>query len=133
MTFHTMSVTDQTAPARPALRATGPVVVELQGDQDASVAHATRHTLVDAVNRAGRQPFLVVDLSQCTYIDASVLAALASTYVLLRRRPGSRLIVVIPETHSQIRRNLAVTSLDRRFHIALTQDDALAFCHDGRP
>ena len=73
-------------------------VVKLTGEHDMS----TKARLLDALALAARTPFAVIDLSDCTFVDSSFIAAVAG----FRSVQTCRLAVVVPESQPAVRRIL---------------------------
>jgi anti-anti-sigma factor len=74
-------------------------IVKLRGEHDLS----TRPRISEALADASKQATVLVDLSECTFADSSVVAALVVAHDELRER-GGRLEVVIPADARAIRR-----------------------------
>ena len=67
------------------------VIVSLRGEHDL----ADRQALAETLARAGEGRNLLVDLSDCTFLDSTVLGLLLATS-LEREAEGARLGLVIP-------------------------------------
>jgi anti-anti-sigma factor len=74
-------------------------IVKLRGEHDLS----TRPRISEALADASEQTTVLVDLSECTFADSSVVAALVVAHDELKQR-GGRLEVVIPPDARAIRR-----------------------------
>ena len=72
-------------------------VVTLRREHDLG----THPQIVEALERARGWPNVVVDLSECTFIDSSVIRALSVAHRDITAR-GDRLAVVLPVTGSSI-------------------------------
>jgi anti-sigma B factor antagonist len=72
-------------------------VVTLRREHDLS----THPQIVAALERASGRPNVVVDLSECTFIDSTVIRALFVAHRDITAR-GDRLAVVLPVTGSSI-------------------------------
>jgi len=64
---------------------------------------------------------VVVDLSDCTFLDSTALGVLIATRTQLRRHAELTLVA----TDRNIRKVFEITGLDRLFAIAPTRTDAL--------
>ena len=84
----------------------GVACVKLRGEHDL----ATRQPLTEALASAGAQPHVLVDLSECTFMDSSVVAAFIASHLDLGER-GGRLGLVIPPHASAIQRVAQITAL----------------------
>jgi anti-sigma B factor antagonist len=74
---------------------------------------------------------LVVDFSDCTFIDSTTLSVLVSSLRRLRSGGGQR-IVVVATIGGTVRTTLRITGLDRVFALVASPDAALAmFPHKG--
>ena len=103
------------------LSAAGVTVLELLGDHDL----ATAEELSAAIDQAlVERPGLVIDLSQTTFIDSTVLHLLINAHQVLEAR-GHELIVQITEA-SIVLRVLELTQLDTALGIARDRDEAIA-------
>jgi anti-anti-sigma factor len=71
----------------------GVAIVTLRGAHDAGRAHA----LADALRGADSQLNVLVDLSECTTVDSSVLAALVAAAGELEARGGSLALIIPPK------------------------------------
>jgi len=72
---------------------------------------------------------LLVDLSDCEFIDSCGLAAFVAAHERLATQPGRLMGVCCPD--NQVRRLLELTGLDRAMGIADSRDAALAALRDG--
>jgi anti-anti-sigma factor len=72
-------------------------VVTLRREHDLS----THPQIVEALKRARGWPRVVVDLSECTFIDSTVIRALSVAHREMAER-GDRLAVVLPANGSSI-------------------------------
>ena len=95
------------------LRAAGITVLELVGDHDL----ATADDLSTAIDQAlASRPGLVVDLTETTFMDSTVVHLLINAHQVLEAR-GHELIVQITEA-SAVLRVLELTQLDNTLCIA---------------
>ena len=103
------------------LSAVGVTVLELLGDHDL----ATADELAAAIDQAlASRPGLVVDLSETTFIDSTVLHLLINAHQALQAR-GHGVIVQITAA-SAVLRVLELTHLDNALGIAYDRDAAIA-------
>lgn len=105
----------------------GTVVVAVSGEADLRVAGDLReqlHAVMDEHPSA-----VVVDLSEATLVDSTVLGVLVGTLKRMRSR-GGHFRVVSPG--GEIRRVLELTSLDRVFSLDRSRGEALAAVAPGR-
>jgi anti-sigma B factor antagonist len=101
-------------------------VVTVSGDADLYAAANVERELVRLVDEGKRS--IVVDLTDATFIDSTMLRVLLN--VSKRLRPGGgELIVVCSEQN--IRKIFEITLLDRVFSIFRTREEALAYVEDG--
>jgi anti-sigma B factor antagonist len=101
----------------------GVTVVGVSGELDYATAPRLRETF-DGVISSGRTAVLV-DLSDCTFIDSTGLSVLvhARSRLMDDARKG-RLEVCCPD--EQIRRLLQITGIDKAFGVHTSRDDALS-------
>lgn len=78
---------------------TGTAIVKLRGELDLS----SKRCLTRALARASKQAAVLVDLSECTFADSSVVRALVTASAEVRER-GCRLEVVIPPAANEVHR-----------------------------
>ena len=103
------------------------VVVSVRGDADLSAAGDLKEFLGDVVDEAPSE--VVLDLSQATFVDSTVLGVLVSTMRRLRAS-GAAFKVVSPA--GEIRRVLELTSLDRVLRLYRSRSEALGDARRGR-
>ena len=94
-------------PASPVL------TVPVRGALDAHTVARVRETLDQAVSR--RPPQLVVDLTDCPFVDASALAVLLETH---RRLARSGSVLTLRGCSPRVLRLLSLTGLRRVFDLA---------------
>jgi anti-sigma B factor antagonist len=101
---------------------------EWMGDSSAAITvvgeldlhtSARLRAVLDEVRERGITDHLVVDLSECTFLDSTGLGLL----VKAQRQAESPLNVVV--THSEVRKVLGVTALDSMFILHDTREDAV--------
>jgi anti-anti-sigma factor len=81
-------------------------IVTLRGEHDLT----TRGHLAAVLAKAGEHPRVLVDLSECTFVDSSVISALVVAHTHVVQRDG-RLEVVVPTGASTARRIVELTRL----------------------
>ena len=96
-------------------------VVTVSGDADLYAAANVERELVRLVDEGKRS--IVVDLTDATFIDSTMLRVLLN--VSKRLRPGGGELLVVCHEHN-IRKIFEITLLDRVFAIVDTRDEALA-------
>ena len=96
-------------------------LVRLRGDHDLS----GKQRLGEALSTAGARLNVLVDLSECTFMDSSVIAALFLARARLAER-GGRLELVIPHEAIAVRRVADVTVLQAILPIHETLSAAVA-------
>jgi anti-anti-sigma factor len=84
----------------------GIAVVKLRGEHDLS----GKQPLTEALAGASDQLSVLVDLSECTFIDSSVIAVLFAAHERLAQR-GGRIELVIPPEASTVHRVATLTGL----------------------
>jgi anti-anti-sigma factor len=99
----------------------GLAVVSMRGEHDLSTAPELTRALAEAAAHSN----VVVDLSECTFIDSTVLNALAKTARAVHAQ-GERLVLVIPSETSQVARIAQMTHLAEILSIHSTHRAALA-------
>jgi anti-anti-sigma factor len=98
----------------------GIALITLRGEHDLT----SKHTLAEALSTASAQLNVLVDLSECTFIDSTVIATFFRARERLRRR-GGRLELLIPQTATNIRRLAKITLLDKILPIHETRSAAI--------
>ncbi len=101
-------------------------VVTVTGDADLYAAADVERELVRLVDEG--RPSIVVDLTDATFIDSTMLRVLLT--VSKRLRPGGGELLVVCDDHN-IRKIFEITLLDRVFTIFESRDAALAFLQAG--
>jgi anti-sigma B factor antagonist len=103
------------------------VALSLHGELDQATVPAL-HAAADPLVEDGEISVLM-DLSDCSFIDSSGLAA----FVVIRERvtatPGRGFAICCPD--SQVRRLLELTGLDRAMGLAKSRDEAIASLREG--
>ena len=95
-------------------------MIHLEGEFDL----AERHRLTDAFAIAQSAGAIFVDLSQCTFIDSSVLQCLVALHQACLKR-GVELVLTAP--HDAVSRLLEITQLDKVFDIRSTPSHVGSF------
>jgi len=107
-------------------RPPGIAFVALHGEHDLS----SKQCLADALAAASAKRDVLVDLSDCTFMDSSVIAALFRARQTLNER-GGRLELVIPQSATTIKRVADVTLLAAILPIHESRSAALARIRTG--
>jgi anti-anti-sigma factor len=112
---------DEVTPAvRLELLAPEIAVVTLSGEHDLS----SKEEVGTALARACAQRQVLVDLSECAFLDSTVLGLLVITCQRQWERDG-RLELVVPEDAASIRRTMRVAGLTTFLTIHATREGAL--------
>jgi anti-anti-sigma factor len=112
---------DVTRAVRLELLAPEIAVVTLTGEHDLS----SKEDVGTALARAGAQRQVVVDLSECAFLDSTVLGLLVVTCQRQGERDG-RLELVVPADAASIRRTMRIAGLTTFLTIHETREQALA-------
>ena len=101
--------------------APGVACVRLRGEHDL----VTRAGVVKALASAGEQANVVVDLTECAFVDSAVIAALVHAGRRLGE-DGGRFELVIPPGPGEVRRAAELTALPGVLRVHETRAEALA-------
>jgi anti-anti-sigma factor len=93
----------------------------LSGELDHATAPELRDPLESAIDSGARA--ILVDLSDCSFIDSTGLSVLVHAHTRLVD-DGGRLEICCPDP--QVRRLLQITGVDRAFGVHQSRDEALA-------
>ena len=104
-------------------------LVRVHGEIDLSNAHEVSSAIGTVMGQETR--WLVVDLSEITYLDSSGIALLLRLAERLQTR-RRQLHLVVPRG-SPVRRVLVFTGLPRVIPVEARLEDALAQCNAGSP
>ena len=96
-------------------------VVSLQGEHDIS----TSESLAQALERAAANSNVLVDLSECTFVDSTVITILIRTSETVKAG-GEQLVLVIPPAQRAIARIAEMTGLGHLMPLYESRDAALA-------
>ncbi len=99
----------------------GVAVVAVRGEHDLR----TKAALAEALERASAQRNVLVDLSECSFMDSSVIGALLVASKRLEERDGRLEVVIAPEAHT-VHRAAELTGLAAFLPIHATRSAALA-------
>jgi anti-anti-sigma factor len=102
-------------------------VVTLRGEHDLT----TRAAISEALARAGDESDVLVDLSECTFIDSTVIGVLVFAFHDFGER-GRRLELTIPPGAAPIQRVAKVAGLTTFFSIHESRSTGLASISAGR-
>jgi anti-anti-sigma factor len=112
-------------PTAPAVevdfRQPGIALVKLRGEHDLSKEQVLTEALADASDQLN----VLVDLSECTFIDSSVIAVLFVACEKLNER-GGRIELVIPPEASTVHRVATLTGLPALLRVHETQAAGIA-------
>jgi anti-anti-sigma factor len=103
------------------IQGAGVVIVALRGEHDLS----TQPEVAQALTRASDYPEVLVDLSDCTFMDSSVIAALVGTSRKLESR-DRRLELVIPADAHTVQRIACLTNIAELIPVHDTREDGIA-------
>jgi anti-sigma B factor antagonist len=103
------------------------VTLVVFGELDQATVPELHSVLGPVVDDGGAS--LLVDLSDCEFIDSSGLAAFVAVRERVTATEGRGFAVCCPD--SQVRRLLELTGLDRAMGLAESRDEALAALRDG--
>jgi anti-sigma B factor antagonist len=96
-------------------------VVTISGEIDVFTSPRLREMLLDIVNSGGL--YLVVDLTEVTFLDSTGLGVLVGIYHRLRARDGSMSFTGI---NDRVRKVFHITQLTKIFVLHPSLEDALA-------
>lgn len=102
-------------------------IVKAHGEVDICTAPAFEKALVAGLELTDR--YLIVDLSDLSYIDSAGLGALLNTHRKLSAK-NKELVAVAPTGHSAVWKVLEITRFDRIFKVRRSLDEAL---EEARP
>jgi anti-anti-sigma factor len=108
--------------------APGVAVVQLRGEHDL----ATEQALMQALDEAAAHSNVLVDMSECDFIDSTVIAALLRVARTVSER-GERFALYIPAAQRQITRIAEMTHLAELLPIHASRSVALASLQGGTP
>jgi anti-sigma B factor antagonist len=97
-------------------------VARIRGEVDMSNAELLADELS---SRVGEAPWLVLDLSECDYLDSAGLSVIARIHARCRAR-GAQLRIVVPSSAATVDRVLAITGMDGILQVDRSIDEALA-------
>jgi anti-sigma B factor antagonist len=97
-------------------------VVRIRGEVDLSNAERLHD---EVSSRVGETPWLILDLSECGYLDSAGLSAIASIHARCRAR-GAQLRLVVPTSAATVDRALAITRMDGVLQVDRSLEEALA-------
>ena len=101
--------------------APGLALVSVHGEHDLG----TTPELTEALEQAAMHSNVLVDLSDCSFIDSSVIQALVKTALALEAR-GEQLALVIPPGQRMVARVAQMTRLSEIFPIYASRGAGLA-------
>ena len=95
-------------------------VIAVRGEIDLFTAPELKQVLAESI-QAGRN-YIVVDLTETTFLDSTALGVLIGAVKRLRPRSGALAIVNVDEN---IAKTFEITGLDQIFTIRPTRDEAV--------
>lgn len=95
-------------------------VIAIRGEHDLSTEPALRAALEEGAAHSS----VLVDLSECSFLDSTVVASLLRAAGRVQAR-GEQLALLIPRAHSQVRRVAEMTLLGEFLPIYTSREDAL--------
>lgn len=101
-------------------RGSGAHVVVVAGEVDVSTAPELRSVLAEAIER--REPRIVVDLTETTFLDSSGLGVVLAAARGVRAHDGALAVVNVDAT---IARTFEITGLDQILAIRATRSEAI--------
>ena len=101
--------------------APGLAIVRMRGEHDLSTAPR----LTQALDQAAAHSNVIVDLSECDFIDSTVIARLLSTANDVRAQ-DEQLVVVIPPESKTVARVAHLIHLSELIPVHTSQSDAIA-------
>jgi anti-anti-sigma factor len=104
----------------------GVAVVTMHGEHDLS----SKQRVSEALEKAGARRDVFVDLTECTFMDSSVIATFFRARTALELR-GGRLELIIPPSAIAVRRVAELTVLDAILRIHESRDAALVSLRTG--
>jgi anti-anti-sigma factor len=106
--------------------APGLAIVVMRGEHDIS----TRPAVAAALARASRHSDVIVDLSECSLIDSTVIGLLITSAKALQAR-GEQLVLAVPPEPTLAARVVAMTRLAEVFPVYASRADAIAGLADA--
>jgi anti-sigma B factor antagonist len=101
----------------------GATVVAVRGELDLGTAPELEGPLEQAV--ASQGPVLI-DLSQCEFIDSTGIAMIVRAWQQLARNDGDSQRVAICSANEQVRRVLEITGVELSIPVRASREEALA-------
>ena len=105
----------------------GVVALSIVGELDQATVPDLYAGADPLIERDGES--LLVDLSDCSFVDSSGLAAFVAIRERVTATPDRGFAICCPD--SQVRRLLELTGLDQAMGLARSRDEALAALRDG--
>jgi anti-sigma B factor antagonist len=120
---------EQSHPGQVAVghHARGVAVVTMRGEHDIS----TQPVLARALQLAAAHSNVVVDLSECSFIDSSVIKVFIKTSRAVRAG-GEQMMLVIPSEQAQVARIAKIVGLAQIFELHESKDAAFASLEEAR-
>ena len=102
-------------------QARGISIVTMRGEHDLN----THPVLAQALALAAAHSNVVIDLTECSFIDSTVIQEFIRTSETVGAN-GERVVLVIPPEQPAVSRIAAITGLTHLFELHTTKDTALA-------
>lgn len=99
-------------------------VFAISGELDQATASDLREPLQEAIN--GETRAVVIDMTQCGFIDSTGLGVIVEAWKQLQERNGDSAGFAICCPEPEVSRLLEVTGLDQAIAIRATRDEAVA-------
>ena len=101
----------------------GPRTISVRGELDLSTAPEFEGPINEALE--GGEGSLLIDLSQCEFIDSTGIALIVRAWQRLEGGGNGRALVICSQ-NDQVRRVLEITGLELSIPVHTTRDEALA-------
>jgi anti-anti-sigma regulatory factor len=111
----------QAQPVDFEIASTALCVVILCGEHDMS----TRVSVSLTMSRAVDYPYVLVDLTKCTFVDSMLVGAITKGAARARER-GGRLELAVSPGRDAVRRNLEIMGIDGRLRFHDSRADGIA-------
>ena len=98
--------------------------LSITGELDQATAEGLREPLNGAINDGARA--VMVDMSQCGFIDSTGLGVIVEAWKSLQERNGASASFAICCAEPEVKRLLEVTGLDQAIAIRETREEAVA-------
>lgn len=96
-------------------------VLTVRGELDLGTAPAFKEPLESVLEQ--NDPSLLIDLTECDFIDSTGVALIVEAWHRLEDREGGKLVLCCP--NAQVRRVLEITGINSSISLHPGRDDAL--------